>query len=58
MRSQHDDSQLFYLCDHKLLSYYLVGSDEVLKFYILDKLYIEINNYYYRQRRWITILIE
>jgi len=54
MHSQHDDSQLFYLCDHNLLSYYLEGSDGILKFYILDKSSIEINNYYYWQRRWTT----
>jgi len=58
MRSQHDDSQLFYLCDHNLLSHYLAGSNKILKYYALDKLSIEINNYYYWRRRWTSSSIQ
>jgi len=58
MRSQHDDSQLFYLCDHNLLSHYLEGDDKIIMYYFLDKLSIEINNYDYSQRRWTSSSIQ
>lgn len=38
MRSQHDDSQLFYLCDHNLLSHYLEGSDKIFKMLSLEQI--------------------
>lgn len=43
MHSQHDNSQLFYLYDHNLLSHFLESSHKIFKYYVLDQ-FINVND--------------